>query len=50
MPAEGVIALPVAAAWIGITAVEEEAEEEGGLSALRIVQGLFAPLVFPFVA
>ena len=43
MPAEGLTTLLAADAGIGITAVEEDAEEEEGLSALRVVQGLLAP-------
>ena len=42
MPAEGAI-LFAATAGIGIAAVEEDAEEEEGLSLLRDVQGLLAP-------
>ena len=43
MPAGG-LAIPLAAsAGIGIAAVEEDAEEEEGLSVLRVVQGLLAP-------
>ena len=43
MPAGGLTILLAAGAGIGIAAVEEEAEEEEGLSVLRVVQGLLAP-------